>query len=97
LQGGPRVSGADNGLVRIAAGAAFPPHRHLGCERVLVLQGGYRDEPSGQIYRAGDWHEMEAGSSHTYVALPDRDLLLAVSLVGGVDVEGYGTLTPSAG
>jgi quercetin dioxygenase-like cupin family protein len=94
LQGGPRVVSADNGLVRIAAGAAFPRHRHLGPERVLVLQGGYRDEPSGKVYRAGDWHEMPADSTHAYVALPDGELLLAVSLSGGVDVDGYGMLTP---
>ncbi|HYP87200.1 MAG TPA: hypothetical protein VEQ59_03590, partial [Polyangiaceae bacterium] len=30
LQGGPRVAGADNGLVRLQAGARFPAHRHLG-------------------------------------------------------------------
>jgi quercetin dioxygenase-like cupin family protein len=97
LQGGPRVARADNGLVRIEAGARFPNHRHLGPERVLVLEGAYRDEPSGRIYSAGDVHEMLAGSSHGYVALPERPLLLAVSLVSGVDVDGYGTLSPSAG
>jgi quercetin dioxygenase-like cupin family protein len=97
LQGGPRVAGADNGLVHIEAGARFPNHRHLGLERVLLLEGGYRDEPSGRIYRAGDAHDMLAGSAHSYVALPERPLLMAVSLVGGVDVDGYGTLSPSAG
>jgi hypothetical protein len=97
LAGGPRVTGADNGLVRILAGARFPTHRHLGLERVLVLAGGYRDEPSGRLYLPGDWHEMSAGSSHAYTALPERPLLLAVSLVSGVDVDGYGTLSPSAG
>jgi quercetin dioxygenase-like cupin family protein len=93
LVGGPRVAGADNGLVRIRAGARFPTHRHLGLERVLVLAGGYRDEPSGRLYSAGDWHEMAPGSSHAYTALPERPLLLAVSVVSGVDVDGYGTLS----
>jgi len=97
LQGGPRVAAADNGLVRIAAGARFPTHRHLGLERVLVLDGGYRDEPSGRLYLPGDWHEMAADTTHAYTALPERPLLFAVSLVSGVDVEGYGTLAPSAG
>jgi quercetin dioxygenase-like cupin family protein len=97
LQGGPRVAQADNGLVRVAAAAVFPPHRHLGCERVLVLQGAYRDEPSGRIYRAGDEHELPEGSSHHYVVLPDQDLLLAVSLSGGLEVEGYGKLTTALG
>lgn len=93
LIGGPRVAAADNGLVRIAAGARFPLHRHLGTERVLVLEGGYRDEQSGRIYLPGDLHEMPTDSQHSYVALPERELLTAVSLVAGVDVEGIGPLT----
>jgi quercetin dioxygenase-like cupin family protein len=97
VQGGPRVALADNGLLRLQAGARFPTHRHLGAERVLVLAGSYRDEQSGRVYGPGDWHEMAAGSSHAYVALPEHTLLLAASVVGGVDVAGFGTLTPSAG
>jgi quercetin dioxygenase-like cupin family protein len=97
LAGGPRVLDADNGLVRLRPGARFPAHRHLGLERVLVLEGGYRDEPSGRVYAAGELHEMTSGSSHSLVALPERDLLFAVSLVTGVDVEGFGTLSGSEG
>jgi quercetin dioxygenase-like cupin family protein len=96
LIGGPRTAGSDNGLVRLAAGARFPMHRHLGAERVLVLDGAYRDEQSGKLYLPGDSHVMPPGSSHSYVALSDRDLLFAVSVVAGVDVEGIGTLTPSS-
>ena len=97
LQGGPRVAGADNGLVRIRAGARFPRHTHLGRERVLVLDGSYTDDPGGRIYRAGDRHEMQEGSAHAYVAAPERELLLAVSIVRGVDVEGFGPLSPASG
>lgn len=92
LQGGPRVAHADNGLVRLAPGARFPTHRHLGQERVLVLRGGYTDEPSGRVYAAGDLHEMSEGTGHAYTALPDQELLFAVSLERGVDVEGFGRL-----
>jgi quercetin dioxygenase-like cupin family protein len=97
LQGGPRVAGADNGLVRLAAGTRFPRHRHLGLERVLVMEGGYRDEQDGRLYLPGDWHEMQPGTSHAYTALPDHQLLIAVSVQGGVDIDGFGTLSPSAG
>jgi len=96
LVGGPRVVGADNGLVRLRAGARFPMHRHLGSERVLVLEGGYEDEQSGRVYGCGDLHEMPAGTSHAYTALPGRDLLFAVSVIAGVDVVGFGTLSPSS-
>jgi quercetin dioxygenase-like cupin family protein len=95
LQGGARVEGCDNGLVRIAAGARFPLHRHLGAERLLVLEGGYRDQQSGHVYTPGDLHEMPAGSEHSYVVLPERELLAAVSLLNGVDVDGFGPLTTS--
>jgi quercetin dioxygenase-like cupin family protein len=97
LQGGPRVAAADNGLVRLAAGTRFPSHRHLGLERVLVLDGGYRDEQDGRLYLPGDWHEMQPGTSHAYTVLDERDSLLAVSVVAGVEVEGFGVLSPSAG
>jgi quercetin dioxygenase-like cupin family protein len=97
VEGGPRVAGADNGLVLIAAGGRFPMHRHLGVERVLVLDGGYHDAPGGRRYLPGDLQEMPAGSSHEVAALPERSLLFAVSVVTGVDVEGFGTLSPSAG
>jgi quercetin dioxygenase-like cupin family protein len=97
LRAGPRVAAADNGLVRLAAGTRFPTHRHLGVERVLVLDGGYRDEQDGRLYLPGDWHEMQPGTSHAYTASTERELLFAVSVVGGVEVEGFGTLSPSAG
>ena len=97
LQGGPRVAAADNGLVRLAAGMRFPTHRHLGLERVLVLDGGYRDEQDSRLYLPGDWHEMQPGTSHAYTALTERELLFAVSVVAGVEVEGFGTLSPSTG
>jgi anti-sigma factor ChrR (cupin superfamily) len=70
-------------------------HRHLGLERVLVLRGGYRDEPSGRVYGPGDLHEMSPDSSHAYTALPERELVLAVSVVSGVEVDGFGKLSPA--
>ena len=96
VEGGPRVAAADNGLMLIAAGMRFPMHRHLGEERVLVLEGGYRDRADGRLYLPGDMQEMPAGSSHEVAALAERDLLFAVSVVAGVHVEGLGTLSPSA-
>ncbi|HVY28470.1 MAG TPA: cupin domain-containing protein [Polyangiaceae bacterium] len=96
LSGGPRVAHADNGLVRIRAGTRFPFHRHLGPERVLVLEGAYLDEQSGLTFRAGDLHEMAEGTAHAYVAQGDCALLLAVSVVRGVDVEGYGALSAAS-
>jgi putative transcriptional regulator len=96
LEGGPRTAGADSGLVRVRAGARFPRHVHLGRERVLLLDGSYTEEPSGRVYSAGDWHDMPEGSAHAYVVGPERDLLVAVSVVRGVDVDGFGPLSPAS-
>lgn len=93
LSGGPRVAHADNGLVRLAPSTRFPRHRHLGSERVLVLEGGYVDEPSGKLYGPGDLHEMLADSTHAYTTVPDRPTLFAVSLVSGIDIDGVGNVS----
>jgi len=87
LPGGPAVAGADVGFVRVTAGTTFPPHRHLGPEQVLVLQGSYSDS-DGSSARAGDLVHMSAGSSHHFTAGPDADLIYAV-VVHGVEIEGF--------
>jgi len=86
LLGGPATAGADVGFVRVDAGTTFPPHRHLGEEHVLVLQGSYQDS-DGSSARAGDLVHMPAGSAHTFTAGPDTDLIYAV-VVHGVEIEG---------
>ena len=56
-------------LIRMEPGSGYAPHRHLGAEDVLVLQGGYHDE-FGQ-YIQGDHVHYPAGSRHSPVALGD--------------------------
>ncbi|HKA88887.1 MAG TPA: cupin domain-containing protein [Haliangiales bacterium] len=89
---GPALAGVDVGFVHLPAGAAFPRHRHLGEERVLVLQGAYLDS-DGTVVRRGDTAHMAAGSAHAFVALPGPDLVYLVVLEKGVDIEGFGTIT----
>jgi putative transcriptional regulator len=90
LFGGPAVAGADVGFVRVAAGTAFPLHRHTGDERVLVLQGSYRDS-TGTTARPGDVITMPTGTAHELQAGPDHDLIYAVVAYGieiaGVDMD----------
>lgn len=86
LPGGPAVAGLDAGFVRIAAGTPFPLHRHIGDERVLVLQGSYRDS-TGATVRAGEQTHMPAGSEHHFTAGPERDLIYAV-VFGGIEIGG---------
>ncbi|MBZ5713564.1 cupin domain-containing protein [Nannocystis pusilla] len=86
LSGGPATAGADVGFVRIAAGATFPHHRHLGDERCLILQGGFVED-DGTVTRAGASTYRPAGTAHTLTALPGEDLVYAV-VVFGVEFPG---------
>jgi anti-sigma factor ChrR (cupin superfamily) len=54
-------------LIRMEPGRGYAPHRHVGGEDVLVLQGGYCDEQGK--YRAGDHVHYPPGSVHAPVAL----------------------------
>jgi hypothetical protein len=44
------------GIIRAAAGATFPYHRHLGEERVLVLQGSCSDSSGRQLGPGDEIH-----------------------------------------
>lgn len=94
LEGGLAVAGANVGFVRVTAGTSFPPHRHLGEEHVLVLQGSYSDS-DGTSARAGDLVYAPGDSAHTLTAGQGKDLIYAV-VVYGVEIEGFGPpSTPS--
>jgi len=62
-------------LIAMDAGCAYPSHRHLGDEEVLVLAGSYRDA-AGE-YRAGEFHLNPSGSIHAAIAGPSGALLFA--------------------
>ncbi len=50
-------------LVRWAPGTMFQPHRHLGGEEILVLEGVFQDEAG--TYPAGSWLRNPPGSVHS--------------------------------
>jgi hypothetical protein len=85
VKGGPRVTGADVGLVRMPADFAWPNHRHLGEECVLILEGSYLDQ-RGTLYRAGDIHEMSTGTEHSFVVQAGQPLVMAVVLFNGIEM-----------
>lgn len=88
VDGGPRVLGAITGFVRIERGQSFPRHRHLGGERVLVVQGAFRDDVSGEVFRTGDLSRMPAGSEHSLSVLPGPALVYLAVVFDGVDIDG---------
>jgi len=64
-------------LVRLAAGARIPPHRHLGFEQCLVLEGVMR--AGGLSLRAGDFNCAAPGSVHEEIYTEEGALLLIVA------------------
>jgi quercetin dioxygenase-like cupin family protein len=85
LQGGPAIAGLDTGLVRLKKGMPFPRHRHLGNERVLILEGSYQDH-EGRLYGPGDFHDMAQSTEHALQMSADEDVLLAVILSGEIEI-----------
>jgi hypothetical protein len=49
-------------IVRMDAGATFPPHRHPGAEELLVLEGDCLCQ--GRRLGPGDYHRSAAGTDH---------------------------------
>lgn len=86
VQAGPRFARADAGLVRMAPGARFPRHRHIGHEFGLILEGGLIDE-SGAVVRCGESHDLPADTAHYLDALPEGCLFAAV-VIDGIEFLG---------
>ena len=81
--GGPRVAGADCGLVHVAPGLVYPDHRHGGDEWSFALQG-LAQEDTGRLWRPGDLVHSSAGTSHSYRSIGDEPFVFAVVLYGGI-------------
>jgi len=79
FDGGPKVSHAECGIIKIEAGSIFPAHKHQGKEWVLVLQGEAVDQ-SGQAYFPGDIIYSDEKVSHALRVNKASDLIFAVVL-----------------
>lgn len=71
--------------MRLKKGMPFPRHRHLGNERVLILEGGYFDDQQ-RWYGPGDVHDMTEGTLHSLQMNAEQDVLLAVILAAQIEV-----------
>jgi quercetin dioxygenase-like cupin family protein len=65
VEAGPGVREAETLFVRFNPGARFPLHRHVGLERVLVLEGSYEDN-TGVLHRAGELREWPSDTEHSF-------------------------------
>ena len=71
------------GFLKVQPRVAFPRHRHLGDETVVVVQGALR-HGDGTVARLGDAHLWRAGSEHAFEALPGPELIYLVVIRDGV-------------
>ena len=65
---GPRAGDALAAVVFLDSDAEFPTHPHLGPEKVLVLEGAYRDSGGAEFWR-GELHQSAAGTQHSFRAI----------------------------
>ena len=68
VETGPKASEAIAALVYLEADAEFPAHPHLGPEKVLVLEGAYRDSAGAEYWR-GELHQSGPGTEHSFRAI----------------------------
>jgi anti-sigma factor ChrR (cupin superfamily) len=81
----PKVPGQTAVFLRSEVGAHCPIHRHLGEERLLILEGGIV-ESDGTVFHAGDLVVKPAGSAHEFDVLGDEPCIAAYLLEGGLEL-----------
>jgi len=74
--------GGGSALMRLAAGASFPPHEHPAGEELLVLAGSIR--LGDALLEAGDYQWTPPGEIHDVKA--EQDALLLVRSGSGIRV-----------
>jgi hypothetical protein len=88
FDGGPAYAAADCGFIRLTPGAVFPPHKHLGDEACVVLQGTLRDMTNDRVLVAGDEYFQATGSEHYLVNIGSEDCIFAARAMHGIEVAG---------
>jgi putative transcriptional regulator len=76
VKAGPKAGGEFTALLKLAPGATFPLHTHGAEERVLLLEGGYRDVSGTEFWR-GELDVRAEGTSHSFTGLPGLGCLCA--------------------
>ncbi len=87
FEGGPAVRPAITGFVRVAAGATFPHHEHVGDEVSLILQGSCTTS-DGTTYRAGDEIPMPQGTAHSFTVTGPNELMFLAVVRTGITIDG---------
>jgi putative transcriptional regulator len=88
FEGGPATTAADCGFVRLAPGAMFPPHTHIGEEMTTILSGQIRDVTNDFVLGPGDDYVRPPGSTHTLVCIGDEPCVYASRATEGISIGG---------
>jgi len=88
FNGGAAYAAADCGFIRLEPGAVFPPHKHLGDEASIVLQGQMRDAASGRLLGPGDELFQVEGSEHHLSCEGTEPCMFAARAMNGIEVAG---------
>lgn len=86
FEGGPATAAADCGFVRLAPGAVFPPHTHLGEEMTTILSGRVHDPVNDRTIGPGEDYIRTEGSTHYLVCVGDEDCIYATRAHGGISL-----------
>ena len=86
--GGPACAAADCGFIRLAPGAIFPYHKHLGEEVCVVLEGAIYDATNNRLLEPGDEYVQAEGSQHALINKGNVDCVFAARAMHGIEVAG---------
>lgn len=86
FEGGPETAQSITGFIRIASGAEFPQHGHLGTEVVIILQGEARDTSTGVVHGRGERIVAKPGIEHALVVTSDIPFVYLAVVEKGIRV-----------
>lgn len=82
IKAGPRRGSSEAYLLYLTAGSTFPPHRHVGTEWGLILEGSVIDSVDGE-QSVGDIVQKTSGSTHSFRVPTSHSALFVVILQDG--------------
>jgi hypothetical protein len=88
FDGGPAFAAADCGFIRLAPGAIFPYHKHLGDEVCVVLEGAVYDPTNDRMIEAGGDYSQATGTAHALINKGSVDCIFAARAMHGIEVGG---------
>jgi anti-sigma factor RsiW len=88
FDGGPAAAAADCGFIRLALGATFPPHTHLGEEVVTILSGRVHDVTNDRMVGPGEDYVQAEGTHHYLVCVGEDDCIFASRAINGISIGG---------